>query len=77
MNTTRPTHSSIPTLASIRSFPGLAVCLILLGVGLKVALLATSQSMADGDEAVEGIMAMHVTAPSPGDRASGRVRRGT
>lgn len=34
--------------------------LILLALLLKVALLLTSQSMADGDEAVEGIMAMHV-----------------
>lgn len=34
---------------------GLAVA-----VGLKLALLFTSQSMADGDEAVTGLMAMHV-----------------
>ncbi len=38
----------------------LAWCLLLaLALGLKAALLLSSQSMADGDEAVTGIMAMH------------------
>ena len=34
--------------------------LLLLSFLLKILLLATSQSMPDGDEAVEGVMAMHV-----------------
>lgn len=37
------------------------LCLLLcVAIGLKVALLLTSQSLADGDEAVEGVMAVHV-----------------
>lgn len=36
------------------------VVLLALSLGLKIALLMTSQSMADGDESVEGIMAMHL-----------------
>jgi hypothetical protein len=34
--------------------------LLALAVGVKIALLCTSQSMADGDEAVTGLMAKHV-----------------
>lgn len=33
---------------------------VLLGIALKVVLLLTSQSMADADEAVEGLMAVHI-----------------
>lgn len=48
-----------PAPLSRRALVG-TVLLFLLAVGLKVGLLATSQSMADGDEAVTGLMAMHV-----------------
>lgn len=34
--------------------------LVLVAIGFKVALLLTSQSMADGDEAVTGLMATHI-----------------
>jgi hypothetical protein len=37
-----------------------ALAIVLLGVFLKLQLLATSQSLADGDEAVEGVMALHI-----------------
>ena len=33
---------------------------VAVAIGLKLALLFTSQSMADGDEAVEGLMALHI-----------------
>ena len=35
---------------------------IVIGIALKIGLLITSQSMPDGDEAVEGLMAMHILA---------------
>src|SRR6185503_14095117 len=38
----------------------LSIGVITVAVALKLALLFTSQSMADGDEAVEGLMAIHV-----------------
>ncbi|MFO0918147.1 MAG: hypothetical protein U0872_07520 [Planctomycetaceae bacterium] len=34
--------------------------LIVLGIALKIGLLCTSQTLPDGDEAVEGLMAMHI-----------------
>ena len=40
----------------------LPIVLLAIALLLKVALLLTSQSMADGDEAVEGIMAMDIVA---------------
>jgi hypothetical protein len=36
------------------------LAVVLLGLALKLVLLVTSQSLADGDEAVEGVMAMHI-----------------
>jgi hypothetical protein len=36
------------------------VAVLAIGIALKLLLLATSQSMPDGDEAVEGLMAMHM-----------------
>ncbi|MGD8377215.1 MAG: hypothetical protein PVF68_13860 [Acidobacteriota bacterium] len=48
-----------PAPLSRRGLVGI-LALLLLAVGLKVVLLTTSQSMADGDEAVTGLMAMHV-----------------
>ena len=40
---------------------GWAVALALLALALKLALLLTSQSAPDGDEAIIGLMALHVT----------------
>ncbi len=45
--------------------PPLFACwcaLIAAGIGLKIWLLCTSQTLPDGDEAVEGLMAMHILA---------------
>lgn len=36
--------------------------MIVVGIGLKIALLMTSQTMPDGDEAVEGLMALHINS---------------
>jgi hypothetical protein len=36
------------------------IAVVLIGIGLKFALLATSQSLPDGDEALEGLMARHI-----------------
>ena len=38
----------------------IGLALLAVAIGVKVALLCTSQSMADGDEAVTGLMAKHV-----------------
>ena len=49
-----------PTPHSARWLDALGLALLALGMILKVGLLASSQSMADGDEAVEGLMALHI-----------------
>ena len=43
-----------------RGLEALGLALLVLGVLLKLALLLTSPSMADGDEAVEGLMALNI-----------------
>lgn len=49
--------AQLPTAPQLRRWLAL---LLAVAVGLKLALLFTSQSMADGDEAVTGLMAVHV-----------------
>lgn len=49
--------SSPPLSPAMLSF---WTALIVVGIGLKIGLLCTSQSMPDGDEAIEGLMAMHI-----------------
>lgn len=44
----------------IGATPALLFFLLVSSLALKIALLLTSQSMADGDESVEGIMAIHI-----------------
>lgn len=38
------------------------IAMIVVGIALKFALLLTSQTLPDGDEAVEGLMAMHIVS---------------